>query len=132
MRDPHELSLHLSLTAGHDRVVVVAQDANEVPRVDARRRPERGYCGRGVALVRKELQVDRLEPATRRAREVAVAADDRLEAFFGEEPQRFLEGDEDRDGWRRRGLRLLERGLVRGEVEVRLGQIRLLVCLPRP
>src|SRR6267378_7151257 len=33
VRDANELTLHLSLAAGHDRVVVVAQEANEVPGV---------------------------------------------------------------------------------------------------
>src|SRR5713226_9306052 len=30
VRDTNELALHLSLASGHDRVVVVAQEANEI------------------------------------------------------------------------------------------------------
>src|SRR5436309_8967740 len=35
VRDADELAFHLPLAAGHDRVVVVTEDADEVPRVDA-------------------------------------------------------------------------------------------------
>src|SRR5438309_11616322 len=53
--DADELSFHLPLTAGHDRVVVVTQDADEIPGVDARRWPERGDRRRRVALVGEDL-----------------------------------------------------------------------------
>src|SRR5207302_925956 len=45
MSHADELSFHLALAAGDDRVVVVAQDANEIASIDARRWPERGDRG---------------------------------------------------------------------------------------
>src|SRR5438874_10242600 len=125
-----ELSFHLALTAGHDRVVVVTQDADEIPCVDAGRRTERGHRRRRVALVGEELKVDGLKTASCRAGQVAVTADDRLETFLGHEAERLLERDEYRDCRSRGSLRLLERRLVRGEVEVRLWQVRLFIRLP--
>src|SRR5437660_5711088 len=59
-----------------------------------------------------------------------MAPDDRLETFLGHEAERFLECDEYGDRWCRRGLGLLERRLVSGEVEVGLREVRLLVRLP--
>src|SRR2546430_15797745 len=78
VRDANQLAFHLSLAAGHDGAVVVAQDADEIPRIDTCRRPERGHGRRRVTLVCEELEVHRLEPTPCRACEIAVAADDRL------------------------------------------------------
>src|SRR5204862_2877066 len=130
VRDADELSLHLSLAAGHDGVVLVAQDADQVPRVDPRGRTECRHRRRRVALVGEELEIHGLQPATCRAGEVAVASDDRFETLLGHGTERLLERDEDGDRRRRRGLRLLERCLVGAEVEVGLRQVRFLVGLP--
>src|SRR5439155_311086 len=62
--DADELSFHLALTAGHDRVVVVTQDADEIPCIDAGWRTERGHRGRRVTLVGEELKVDGLQTAS--------------------------------------------------------------------
>src|SRR2546425_12386759 len=70
-----ELTVHLALAAGDDRVVVVTQDADEVARVHARRWTEGGDRGRRVRLVGEECEVERLQSATRRAREIGVAAE---------------------------------------------------------
>src|ERR671930_1313271 len=56
VRDAYELPFHLTLAAGDDRVVIVAQDADEIARVDPGRGTERGDRGRGVPLVREDLQ----------------------------------------------------------------------------
>src|SRR5437588_4244332 len=90
VRDPYELALHLPLAAGHDRVVIVAKDADEVPRVDARRRSECGHRRRCVALVGEELKAHRLQTASRRASTIAVTADDGLETFLCHESERLL------------------------------------------
>ena len=60
-----------------------------------------------------------------------MAAEDRLEPFLGHEAERLLQRDVHGDRRRRRRRALLERGLGRGEVEVRLWQIGFLVELPR-
>src|SRR2546430_4937726 len=130
MRDPNQLAFHLSLAAGHDGVVVVAEDADEIPRVDAGRWPERGHRRGGVALVGEELEVHRLQTATRRACQVAMATDDRLETFLGHESERLLERDEYRDGGRRPRLRLLQPSLAGGGGAIRLRQVRPLLCPP--
>src|SRR6266850_4435593 len=78
MRDANQLAFHLPLATGHDGVVIVAQDADEILRVDACWWPERGHGRRGVTLVGEELEVHRLETAPCCAREVAMPTDDRL------------------------------------------------------
>src|SRR6185503_14571843 len=126
--DADELALELALAAGDDRVVVVAQHADEVARVNARRRTERGDRRRCVRFVGEQRQVQCLQSAACRASEVLVAAEDRLEAFLGHETKCLLQRDVH---GRRRRRALLERGLRRGEIEVRLRQVGLLVELPR-
>src|SRR5947208_10149308 len=80
--DADELPFHLALTTGHDRVVVVAEEADEIAGVDACRGTERGNRRRGVALVGEELKVYGLKAAPRRTCKIAVPADDRLETFL--------------------------------------------------
>src|SRR3989454_11465423 len=80
--DANELALHLPLASGDDGVVVVAQEADEIPRVDPCGRPERGHRGRRVTLVGEELEVHGLKTASCGSGEIAVAADDRLETFL--------------------------------------------------
>src|SRR2546423_7995733 len=129
--DADELSFHLALATGDDRVVVVAQDANEIARIDSCGWAERRDGRRCIAFIGEELQVDGLEAAARRAGELAMAADDRLEPFLRHEAERLLERDEDVDRRRGRRLRFFECGLIRCEVEVRLRKVGLLVRLPR-
>src|SRR2546430_5228907 len=86
-----ELTVELALPAGDDRVVVVPQDADEVARVDARRGTERGDGWRCVRFVGEQRDVERLQAATGRAREVGVTAEDRLEPFLGHEAERLLQ-----------------------------------------
>src|SRR6266849_3575984 len=114
VRDANELPFHLPLATCHDRVVVVAQDTDEIARIDARWRTERGYDRRRVTVVCEELEIDGLETPPRRACEIAVPANDGLEALLGHETERLLQRDEDGDRRGRRCLRLLEGGLVRG------------------
>src|SRR5438552_13944788 len=74
--DSRDLPLDPSLPAGDDRVVVVAEDPDEVPRVDARGHAERRDARRGVALVAEDAEVQRLQPAPRRKREAPMPLDD--------------------------------------------------------
>src|SRR5256886_11605397 len=114
--DADELPFHLALTAGHDRVVVIAEEADEIAGVDACRGTERGHRRRGVALVGEELKGYGLKAAPRRAGEITVPADDRLEAFLAHQANRFLKPDEHGQTWSRRGLPLPEHRLVRAVV----------------
>src|SRR5713101_7061657 len=79
VRDTNELPFHLSLATCHDRVVVVAEDTDEIARVDARGWTERGHGRRRVTLVCEELEIDGLETATCRLCQIAVPANDGLE-----------------------------------------------------
>src|SRR6266851_3548745 len=54
-----ELSVQLALAARDDRVVIIAQDADEIARVHPRRRTECGDGGRRVRLVGEEREVQR-------------------------------------------------------------------------
>src|SRR5881397_813850 len=129
--DADELPVQLALPASDDRVVVVTQHTNEVARVDARRGTERGDGRRRMRFVGEQRQIERLQSPTGRAGEIQMTAEDRLEPFFGHEAERLLQRDVDTHR-RRRGRRaLLERGLRRGEVELRLWQVGLLVEFPR-
>src|SRR5216117_3856810 len=67
-----ELPVQLALPARDDRVVVIAQDADEIARVHARRGTECGDGGRRVCLVGEQREVERLQSATGRAREIRV------------------------------------------------------------
>src|SRR5438132_2046309 len=95
--DARDLPFDASLPARDDGVVVIAQDPDEVARVDPRGHPERGDARRGVALVAEDAEAQRLEAAARRVREVAVTLEDRGLALFGHEPQRLLQPDEHAD-----------------------------------
>src|SRR2546426_11759788 len=110
VRDANKLAFHLPLATGHDGVVVVTQDADKVPRVDAGGWAERGHGRGGVTLVGEHLQTNGLETAPCGACEIAVATDDGLEALLGHESKRLLQGDEDRHRRGRWSLGLLERG----------------------
>ena len=57
VRNANELAFHLALAAGDDRVVVVAEDADEIPRIDARRWSERRDGRRCIALVGEQLEL---------------------------------------------------------------------------
>src|SRR5207249_2880013 len=70
--DADELPFHLALTPGHDRVVVIAEEADEIAGVDASRGTECGHRRRGVALVGEELKVYSLKAAPRRAGKSSV------------------------------------------------------------
>src|SRR5438067_1750930 len=61
--------------------------------------------------------------ATSRTRELAATADDALQPFFAHEAKRFLQRDEHGHRRSRGRLRLLERRLVRREVEIGLRQV---------
>src|SRR2546426_7701837 len=91
VRDPHQLALHLSLTARHDRVVIVAKEADEIPRIDARRRSERRQRRRCVTLVGEELKAHGLKAASRRASKIAVTADDGLQTLLRPESEPLLQ-----------------------------------------
>src|SRR5256885_2422628 len=82
VRDANELAFHLSLAAGHDGVVVVAQKADEITGVDARGWPERGHRRRRVTLVGEELEVHGLKTASCGAGKIAVAADACVEGLL--------------------------------------------------
>src|SRR6266542_4363641 len=128
--DSCDLAFEPALAAGDDGVVVVTEDPDEIARVDPGGHAERRDAGRGVPLVGEDRQVERVQAAPRRVREISVPLQDRRLALLGHEPERFLERDEDADrrgGWRRA---LLELCLVRLEVEVRLRQVGAVVRLP--
>src|SRR5687767_15730137 len=86
----YELALALAIAARDDRVVVIAQHADEIARVHARRRTERGDRRRRVRFVGEEREVESLHAATSRAREIMVTAEDRLETLLGHEAERLL------------------------------------------
>src|SRR5439155_744164 len=118
--DADELPVQLALPARDDRVVVVTQHTNEVARIDARRWTERGDGRRRMRFVGEQRQIERLQSATGGAGEIQMTAEDRLEPFLGHEAERLLQRDVDAHRRRRRRRALLERGLRRREVEVRL------------
>ncbi len=130
MADARDLPFDASLSTGNDGVVIIAEDPDEVARVEARRHPEGRHARRGVALVAEDAEVERLQPPTRRVREVAVTLDNRPLPLFGHQAQRLLQPDEDADGRRGRRRALLERGLVRLQIEVELREVRALIRLP--
>src|SRR5439155_19999185 len=107
--DPEDLAPQLALPRRKRDAVAVAEEQDELARVDAVRRARRGHDRRAVVVRRKELEAERLDPLAAGAAEAHVPLERGLETLLEQDPERDVQAGDERYG---RGDRRVQRGLA--------------------
>src|SRR3984893_14647085 len=95
MPDADHLARHLALAAGDDHAVLVVEKTAQGADVEAWRRQRRGHRVGAVALLRIQVEAQRVESCLLAPRLERMALVDSLEVFLFEHPEALLQREDD-------------------------------------